>query len=338
MVEVVHVVVTDNFAGVERHVAVLANEQFRQGLSVAVLGGHEVHMRGELREDVEHRAVRNIAETISALRRRGRTDIFHAHMTAAESACLAASLGTGVPVVATRHFAAPRAHRAGPLARAVIRRSLAAQIAVSQFVEREVDGRSTVIYAGVEDQPLVLHHERERFVLMAQRLDPEKDSMLGITAFNASGLAERGWKLLVAGAGRGRAQMEAEVSKLGLSTSVEFLGFRSDVLELMRRCSIFLATAPAEPFGLSVAEAMASGTPVVAAAGGGHLESVGAAVAENLFPQKSVTQAAALLAKLGDRGDLRDKTGLVLRQTQQRLFQPSKQARQTSDVYAGVLR
>jgi len=40
----------------------------------------------------------------------------------------------------------------------------------------------------------------------------------------------------------------------------------------MARAALFLATAPAEPFGLSVVEAMAARLPVLAAAGGAHNE------------------------------------------------------------------
>lgn len=51
---------------------------------------------------------------------------------------------------------------------------------------------------------------------------------------------------------------------LGIAGRVEWLGFRRDVPKLMRRCDVVVHASLREPFGLVVAEAMASGSAVIA--------------------------------------------------------------------------
>jgi glycosyltransferase involved in cell wall biosynthesis len=70
-------------------------------------------------------------------------------------------------------------------------------------------------------------------------------------------------------------QLNQQVTDLGLEKRVQFLGFRSDVADLMAACDLVAHTSTsAEPFGRVIVEAMLCGTPVVAAAAGGAIELV----------------------------------------------------------------
>ena len=53
--------------------------------------------------------------------------------------------------------------------------------------------------------------------------------------------------------------------QLGVEERVHFLGFRRDLPDLMRAADVFILLSFYEPFGLVVLEALASGTPVIAA-------------------------------------------------------------------------
>ena len=69
--------------------------------------------------------------------------------------------------------------------------------------------------------------------------------------------------------------LHTQVKKLGLSKRVKFLGFRSDVPQLMSACDLVAHTSISpEPFGRVIVEAMLCGRPVVAAAAGGAIELV----------------------------------------------------------------
>ena len=69
--------------------------------------------------------------------------------------------------------------------------------------------------------------------------------------------------------------LHEQVTVLGLEERVRFLGFRSDVVPLMKVCDLIAHTSTApEPFGRVIVEAMLCGRPVVAAQSGGAIELV----------------------------------------------------------------
>ena len=68
-------------------------------------------------------------------------------------------------------------------------------------------------------------------------------------------------------------QLKQQIEALGLGDRVKFLGFRSDIPELMSACDLIAHTSTAaEPFGRVIVEGMLCDRPVVAAAAGGALE------------------------------------------------------------------
>lgn len=65
-------------------------------------------------------------------------------------------------------------------------------------------------------------------------------------------------------------QLRDLVRRMGLEHRVHFLGFRSDIPEIMQACDLILhASVAAEPFGRVIPEAMVSKRPVVVADAGG---------------------------------------------------------------------
>lgn len=62
--------------------------------------------------------------------------------------------------------------------------------------------------------------------------------------------------------------------RLGLSYNVSFLGFRPDVNELCRAADLSISASRHEGLGIALAEAMASGLPIVASEDRGHRELV----------------------------------------------------------------
>jgi glycosyltransferase involved in cell wall biosynthesis len=136
-----------------------------------------------------------------------------------------------------------------------------------------------------------------RTVLVLQRLAPEKDTMTALRAWEASGLASDGWSLNIFGEGSERAMLERWVASHG-AAGVSFGGWTDDVPGELSRAGMLLATAVAEPLGLSVLDAMAAGVPVVAAAAGGHLETAGLIGGAPMFPPGDHAAAARALRSL----------------------------------------
>lgn len=81
-------------------------------------------------------------------------------------------------------------------------------------------------------------------------------------------------RVLIAGEGDLRSQLEDEIARLNLENSVTLLGHREDVPSLVRAADVYVSSSWSEGLGTSVLEALAAGTPVVAAEAGGIPEMV----------------------------------------------------------------
>lgn len=69
---------------------------------------------------------------------------------------------------------------------------------------------------------------------------------------------------LIAGDGYLKESLLAETQKLGIKDNVFFLGFRSDIHNIISAMDIFISSSLRESFGLALVEAMAAGKAVVA--------------------------------------------------------------------------
>ena len=295
MPSVVHVVTTGNFAGVERYVCDAGRETSARGWQTAVVGGSADRMPAALGGDVRWLPGATPLEAVRSLRRIGRQDICHAHMTTAEAVSIVAKPLHRAPIVSTRHFAGSRgANRAGKLLAPRIGRRLARQIAVSDFVAQQLErAPDAVIRNGVPPSPC-LWRGSSRVVLVVQRLEREKDTMTALRAWRASRLADEGWSMRVVGAGSERTALEAWVASEHVP-GVTFAGATARVSDEFASAGVLLAPAPAEPFGLVVVEAMAAGVPVVACAAGGHLETVGLLREAAMFAPRDIVAAVTVL-------------------------------------------
>lgn len=332
---VAHVVTTADFAGVERYVCDTATGLAARGWEVVVVGGDPAAMGSRLSGQVQHRAGATLRSATRALVSSGRFDIVHAHLTASEVVALAATRLRGGRLVATRHIAGPRGTSAlGAVARPILARSLDLQIAISRYTADVIGEPSIVIHNGVPPSALGAV-DRERTVLMIQRLEPEKGTATGLRAWAASGLAADGWRLVVAGSGSQEGALRRLARELGVHDSVDFLGFVHDAREVIARAGILLAPSPVEGFGLSVVEAMAEGTPVVAAGAGGHPETVGSD--GMLFDPDSPEQGAEQLRQLARDDAARSAYGAALRQRHRDLFTLERHLDGLETAYRGIL-
>lgn len=101
------------------------------------------------------------------------------------------------------------------------------------------------------------------FILVASRLEREKDVETAICAFGEVASEFPDLRLAVAGEGKERRSLEVLAGSLGVASKVSFLGWREDVPALMERAALYLHTSPSEGFGLSLLEAARAGCPIV---------------------------------------------------------------------------
>ncbi len=320
MPRVLHVIVTGNFAGAERYVCDVARETARHGWEVTVVGGHPERMPSELGPTVTWRPGATALRALASIVRSGRHDVCHAHLTIGEAVAVASRWAHRGRLISTRHFAKRRGStRAGRLLAPWIGRHLDCEIAISDYVAAHMErSPDAVIHSGVPDSP-VLWKPENRTVLVLQRLEPEKDTETAIRAWALSGLAEQGWTLRVVGDGSRRAALEELVRREGVA-GVEFAGWQADVQAEFARAGLLLAPTPIEALGLSVLQAMAAGVPVIAAAAGGHVETLGPLAAEVGYRPGASGEAAARLRSLSATPEARETVSHRLRLRQRGTF------------------
>jgi len=100
-------------------------------------------------------------------------------------------------------------------------------------------------------------------------LRPQKNPTLLLEAFYRGLASNPRAHLLFAGTGAVRAQLERQMSTLGLQKRVHLMGQRSDIPELLNAADVFVMSSDYEGNPLAVLEAMAAGKPMISTAVGG---------------------------------------------------------------------
>ncbi len=106
-------------------------------------------------------------------------------------------------------------------------------------------------------------------IVQVGRFYPEKGHMTSLKALAIARQSMPDLHLRLVGEGPLRKELEQEVVRLGLTTSVTFAGLRDDVQAELASADIFWMPSEREGLPLACVEAMASGLPVVASAVGG---------------------------------------------------------------------
>ena len=141
-------------------------------------------------------------------------------------------------------------------------------------------------------------HNDEFVILQVARLNSLKDhrtALRTLQRLTANGLSA---KLILAGDGEERGQLEAFVAAQQLGPHVRFLGSRRDIPRLMSAADVFLLSSISEGIPLTFIEAMAAGLPVVTTNVGGSAEVVLDGVTGLLAPAQDDAQLARHLETL----------------------------------------
>ncbi len=94
-------------------------------------------------------------------------------------------------------------------------------------------------------------------------------------------------KILFAGRGILKDQMENLVVKLNLNDTIKFLGFRDDINDVMRLADLGISASKQEGLGLNLIEEMMVGLPIIATIDRGHKEVVSHGKNGFLFEQNN---------------------------------------------------
>jgi hypothetical protein len=294
------------------------------------------------------RVYRQLKEIVA----RHQIDIIHAHHRTGGYFAEAIYRHTGVPYVITVHDIWHRA----PF-KALHGRIFRRMIAVSGFIKRGLVEKFGV----AADQVRVIHNGidpaqiekasaeeaaefREKFgcggavvFSLIARITKSKGHYDVIEALRLLP-RELNYKCLIAGEGKDKHKLQAQVARYGLGEKVVFCGFQANIPALMKASDVILLPSHREPFGLSILEGMFSSKPLLVSSSGGIPEIVTNDCEGIVFPAKDVAALAKGIELLVEDPALRRRLGEEAYRTAHRRFLLSKMIEDTEAYYREIVR
>lgn len=230
------------------------------------------------------------ARALRAEVKRGEYDVLHSHHDLVSGLYLAACLGLKLKKIVHVHNPDESVLTPSRIKQAILRPSLrrtclALADTIAANSRHSLDtflagrkprpGRDRVHYLGIDPAPFVAATgDRARFrrdlglaenaplMLFAGRMTPEKNPPFVIDVLAALRARMPEVICLFAGTGSLEHAVRARASQLGQQEAVRYLGWRSDVPQIMAACDWFILPHPEDPpegFGIAVVEAQLAG-------------------------------------------------------------------------------
>lgn len=309
--KVLHIISALETGGAEKLLCELLPALIRQGIDCELLVFKRVHSEFEKKLEKQGILIHSLdagnvynPRNIFRLRKFFKGyDLIHAHLFPTGYFCAAATLGSNIKCIYTEHSTSNR-RREYPILHwpeRFIYKRFTKTICISEAVRKYLtewlgegyDYRMEVINNGIDLEPFEKATgimSPEPYILMVSRFGSMKDQATVIKAF--AQLHHTHLRLKFAGAGPGEGPCRELADRLGVSDRVDFLGERRDIPELMKGAYIGVQSSLYEGFGLTAAEFMAAGVPVIAS---------------DVPGLKDVVAGAGLLFKVEDASDLASK-------------------------------
>lgn len=245
---------------------------------------HGIDLYGQHLPHSQH--IVELRKTVQATIASFRPDIIHLHNPTGSDVALllAATKDTPIRLVYTEHENTRHRKTFGVSQRHALFGRLDALIAPSRSVLGDIRAefpnqveRIRVIANGVPEHSGHSPSVNEKQVFASGRLSPEKGFSTLLTAWSLIISDHPGACLVIAGDGSRREAYETLTSKLGITESVQFVGWLSGEAlqrELAESAFVAIPSTWAEPFGLVAVEAGMAGKTVVASRTGALAEIV----------------------------------------------------------------
>jgi glycosyltransferase involved in cell wall biosynthesis len=358
-----------SLGGGERHLADLANGLARRGHDVYAALRPNSPLKGELkdvpvanvttlplRNSLDAKSARDLAKLVS----KNKIEIVAAHMARDYPlAAYAVRANPGSRLIVTRHVLFPlnRLHRI-TLSRAT------RIIAVSQAVASELRAdrvappeRISVVVNGIDVARFVdakACFDRPQFL---RNWELPADSLLIGTVGELTPLKGQGEFLrtasrvvkqypnayfVVAGidhsrGNKHRIRLEQLIEELNLTGHVRLIGWLDDLAELYCALDVFVSASHTESFGLALAEAMASGTAVVATETEGAREIIKPGASGLLVSIGDVDKLAEAISRLLKDRDERTRLATAGQQAASVNFSVERMIAETEEIYRAAI-
>lgn len=132
-------------------------------------------------------------------------------------------------------------------------------------VQGVLPGKVSIVRNGIDMKRIVMRGQHpfstEPKLIIVARLIPSKGHR---TLFEAlSRLMSIPWRLQIVGNGPDEQALHVEAERYGILSRIEWLGYRTDVPELLSRADLFCFPSEWEGLGLALIEAAATGIPII---------------------------------------------------------------------------
>jgi glycosyltransferase involved in cell wall biosynthesis len=360
-----------SLGGGERHLADLANGLARNGHDVHVAVRPKSPLIAELkdvpRKNIATLPLRNSldassARALSKFVRENQIEIVHAHMARDYPlAAYAARMNPSSRLIITRHVLFPlgRLHRItfAKAARVIaVSQAVAAQLTNEKVVPSE---KISVVLNGIDTarfQAARQKFSRRKFLadwkLPEECLLPNDCLLIGtvgeLTPLKgqeeflraAIRILEQHQNAYFVIAGidhsrskENRARLERLIEELQLAERVRLVGWLEDLAQLYCALDVFVSASQTESFGLAIAEAMASGTAVVATETEGARELIQSGETGLLVPIGDVDKLAAAISTLLQNKDERARLGAAAQQAASANFGVERMIAETEEIF-----
>jgi|SRR5687767_11487362 len=362
---ILHISSAQAFGGGERYLADLANALVARGHDVFAVLRPDSPLVSELTSlpasNLVYLPLRNSLDAHSAGKlasfvKKNKIQLIHAHMARDYPlAAYACRRNPDARLIVTRHVLFPlnRLHRItlSRVARVVaVSDAVGRQLLMQKVIPREL---VTVIHNGIDiDRFDKAKSEFDRRQFCNRWDVPEKGILIGSVGslnplkgheqyLQAAALLTAQYPdafFIVAGidvtpAQINRANLERVIRELKLETKFRFIGKMDDVAPLFCALDIFVSASHSESFGLVIAEAMATETPIVATETEGAKEILRNGETGLLVKVRDVPDLANAIGKLLADEELRLRIGRRAGEEVRRRFTLEKMVNATEQVY-----
>lgn len=157
-------------------------------------------------------------------------------------------------------------------------------IDLEKIQDLKVDVKQKKKELGIQENTLVL--------LSVGELNKNKNHEIVLQALNK--LKVKNFIYLICGRGVLKEYLERKIQEFHLTNKVKLLGYRSDVIEILKIADLFIFPSKREGLPVSVIEAMAAGLPVIASNVRGNRDLI---AKENLFESDDAAVLASVIEK-----------------------------------------
>ena len=168
-------------------------------------------------------------------------------------------------------------------------------------------------------------------------LAPEKGHALLIDAFAKLRQKISNCRLLLAGEGRLRAELERQAQEAGLGSAIVFAGFVAEVESVYAAGDLFVFPSLSEGAGTSLIQAMAYGLPVLGFARGGVAEIIEDGRTGILVQEANAEALASAAVRMLQDSEFRERSARAARETAASRYSAERMVDGTARIFGELI-